>query len=154
MNGHVEANPELPPLVIRGRLLNEIFTHALQRYPEECCGLLTGTQPGCFDAVHPCWNAIGGGRAFQMNADDYLPILREAEASGARVTGVYHSHVEAAAYFSEEDQRFALQEMYPFPDVDHIVVSVIGREVKEFAAFRWLPGAGRFERRTLEVEAP
>ena len=89
-----------------------------------------------------------------MNADDYLPILREAEASGARVTGVYHSHVEAAAYFSEEDQRFALQEMYPFPDVDHIVVSVIGREVKEFAAFRWFPGAGRFERRTLEVEAP
>jgi proteasome lid subunit RPN8/RPN11 len=96
----------------------------------------------------------GGEKAFQMNEFDYMSVQEEAEKSGASVTGVYHSHVGAAAYFSEDDQQSARQEMYPFPDVDHIVVSVIGREVKEFAAFRWLPGAGRFERRALEVEAP
>jgi proteasome lid subunit RPN8/RPN11 len=96
----------------------------------------------------------GGERAFLMNTSDYMRIQREAEASGARVTGVYHSHVRAGAYFSEEDQRFALQEMYPFPDVDHVVVSVIGGVVKEVAAFRWLPEEGRFEGCAVVVEAP
>ena len=167
MTGYVEANPELSPVVIPGRLLNEIFTHALESYPEECCGLLTGRRAGGFDAIHRCRNEMtrlhrqdpaayprGGERAFHMNEFDYMRVQREAEASGASVTGVYHSHVEAAAYFSEDDQESARQEMYPFPKVDHIVISVVGRAVKEVAAFRWLPGEGRFEGRTLVVEAP
>jgi proteasome lid subunit RPN8/RPN11 len=96
----------------------------------------------------------GGQRAFHMNEFDYMRVQKEAEASGDRVTGVYHSHVEAGAYFSEDDQDSALQELYPFPKVDHIVVSVMDRAVKEVAAFRWVPGDGCFEGRTLVVEAP
>ena len=68
--------------------------------------------------------------------------------------GVYHSHLEAGAYFSEADQKSALQPLYPFPEVDHIVVSVVDRAVKEAAAFRRVPGAGCFEGRALVVEAP
>jgi len=163
----VEVNPKLDPVVIPGRLLNEICTHALESHPEECCGLLIGKRVGCFDEVHRCRNEVtrlhrqdpvtyprGGQRAFHMNEFDYMRAQKEAEAAGARVTGVYHSHVEAGAYFSEDDQESALQELYPFPKVDHIVISVVDREVKEVAAFRWVPAAGCFEGRPLAVEAP
>jgi proteasome lid subunit RPN8/RPN11 len=95
----------------------------------------------------------GGERAFHMNEFDYVRVQRDAETVGAKVTGVYHSHVEAGAYFSEDDQESALQELYPFPKVDHIVISVVDRAVKEVAAFRWLPEEGRFEGRTLMVES-
>ncbi len=167
MSGHVEVNPKLAPVVISGRLLNEIYTHALESHPEECCGLLTGKGSGCFDAIHRCRNEMtrlhrqnpiayprGGERAFHMNEFDYVQVQTDAEAVGARVTGVYHSHVEAGAYFSEDDQESALQELYPFPKVDHIVISVMDRAVREVAAFRWLADEGRFEGRTLVVEAP
>ena len=166
MSGHVEVNPRLAPVVIRGRLLNEIYTHALESPPEECCGLLTGRAAGCFEAVHRSRNEMtrlhrqdpiahprGGERAFHMNEFDYVRVQRDAETAGARVTGVYHSHVEAGAYFSEDDQESALLELYPFPKVDHIVISVVDRAVKEVAAFRWLPDEGRFEGRTLMVES-
>ena len=89
-----------------------------------------------------------------MNEFDYMRVQQEAEADGHRVTGVYHSHVEAGAYFSEDDQESALQKLYPFPKVDHIVLSVMDRAVKEVAAFRWVPDAGHFEGRALMVEAP
>lgn len=166
MSGHVEVNPKLAPVVIAGRILNEIYSHALESHPEECCGLLTGEGVGRFDAIHRCRNEMtrlhrqdpvvhprGGERAFHMNEFDYLRVQRDAEAAGARVTGVYHSHVGAGAYFSEDDQESALQELYPFPKVDHIVISVIDRAVREVAAFRWVPEEGRFEGRTLVVEA-
>ena len=166
MSGHVEVDPSLAPVVIPGRLLNEIYTHALESQPEECCGLLTGKEARRFDAIHRCRNEMtrlhrqdpvtyprGGERAFHMNEFDYVRVQRDAEATGARVTGVYHSHVEAGAYFSEDDQESALGELYPFPKVDHIVISVMDRAVKEVAAFRWIPAEGRFEGRTLVIEA-
>jgi adenylyltransferase/sulfurtransferase len=162
----VEPNPKLAPVVIAGRLLNEIYTHARESYPEECCGLLTGRRPGCFDAVYRCPNKMnlrhgedpvthprGGRFAFRLEPDDYVGILKEAKAAGSRVTGLYHSHVEAGAYLSEDDQKDALQNPHPFPEVDHIVISVMERAVKGVAAFRWVPSEGRFEGRTLAVES-
>lgn len=89
-----------------------------------------------------------------MNEYDYMRVQEEADAAGRRVIGVYHSHLEAGAYFSEDDQKSALQELYPFPKVDHIVISVVDHAVKEVAAFRWVPGTGCFEGRTLMVESP
>jgi proteasome lid subunit RPN8/RPN11 len=167
VSGHVEVDPKLAPVVIPGRLLNEIYTHALESHPEECCGLLSGKGVGRFDAIHRCRNEMtrlhrqdpvahprGGERAFHMNEFDYVRAQRDAETAGASVTGVYHSHVEAGAYFSEDDQGSALQELYPFPKVDHIVISVMDRAVREVAAFRWVPEESRFEGRTLVVQAP
>lgn len=167
MNARVEVNPKLTPVAIPGRLLNEIFTHARESHPEECCGLLTGRSPGSFEAVHRCRNEMtrlhrrdpvayprGGREAFHMSERDYLRVLREAEVAGVRVTGVYHSHVDAGAYFSELDQEFALQDLFPFPEVHHLVVSIIDGVVKDVAAFRWVSEVGRFEGRTLAAETP
>jgi proteasome lid subunit RPN8/RPN11 len=167
VSGRVEVNPKLDPVVISGRLLNEIYTHVLESHPEECCGLLTGERPGHFHAVHRCRNDMtrlhrqdpvayprGGESAFHMSELDYMRVQQEAEAVGERVTGVYHSHVEAGAYFSALDQEFALRELFPFPEVDHIVISVMEHAVKDVAVFRWVPGRGGFEGRPLVAGAP
>jgi proteasome lid subunit RPN8/RPN11 len=70
-----------------------------------------------------------------MNEQDYLRAEDEAAARAELVTVVYHSHVECGAYFSELDQEFALQELFPFPQADHLVVAVIGGKVVEQALF-------------------
>jgi proteasome lid subunit RPN8/RPN11 len=71
-----------------------------------------------------------------MSEHDYLKAVQEAEAAGARVTAVYHSHVGAGAYLSPMDLEFAEQPLFPFPEADQIVIPVYDRTVRELGAFR------------------
>ena len=73
----------------------------------------------------------------------------EAVARGERITCVYHSHVEAGAYFSEMDQDFADQPLFPFPRAAHLVVAVVAGKVVDPAIFRREPGVARFVGRSV-----
>ena len=129
--------------------LNEVFAHAREAEPEECCGLISGDDAEPYRHVTRCRNDMtlqhqrdpvsyprDGRQGFYMNEQDYLRAEDEAEARGERITCVYHSHVEAGAYFSEMDQDFAGQALFPFPDADHLVVSVVGGKIVDQAIFR------------------
>jgi len=94
-----------------------------------------------------------GTEAFHMNEMDYVRIQERAAEQDLKVTGVYHSHVGVGAYFSELDQAFALQPLFPFPDADHVVLSVIEQRVGEVAVFRRTTET-EFEGRILAPEAP
>jgi proteasome lid subunit RPN8/RPN11 len=147
----VEVDPELEPVDISCRLLQEIQQHARETYPEECCGLLSGDDRLRFRRQHKCSNEMtllhdadpaaypfDGRYGFHMNPRDYMRAEGEAEAVGERITAVYHSHVGARAYFSRLDRAFASHPDFPFPDADHIVVAVVDGEVAkaERALFR------------------
>jgi proteasome lid subunit RPN8/RPN11 len=149
------------------RLLNALREHARETHPEECCGLLLGPEPGAHRDFRRCRNDMtrlhqqdpvtyprDGRQAFHMSESDYLRVLNEADERGWCVTAVVHSHADAAAYFSELDQRFATQPGFPFPSADHVVVSVVDGLVKEAAVFRATAEAPGFEGRLLVSEAP
>jgi proteasome lid subunit RPN8/RPN11 len=88
-----------------------------------------------------------------MNESDALRACGEAERAGEQVTAVYHSHVGERAGFSELDQEFASQEVFPFPDADHIVIGLAQRGVRELALFRRETG-GTFVGRAIVAGAP
>jgi proteasome lid subunit RPN8/RPN11 len=149
MGRRVEADPALEPVVIPASVLNEVFAHARETDPEECCGLISGTDQERYRHVIRCRNDMtlhhqrdpaafprDGHEAFFMNEQDYLRAEDEAEARGERITCVYHSHVGCGAWFSELDQEYAGQALFPFPDADHLVVSVVGGKVVDQALFR------------------
>lgn len=169
--GPIHVDPRRGAVAIPRRLLNELFAHALESQPEECCGLLTGSTPGRFERAHRCRNDMtrlhtedpetwprDGRSAFHMAEGDYLRVAREAEARGRRVTGVYHSHVGTGAYFSELDQQYALQQLFPFPDAEHVVVAVLEGKVREVAVFRrrtgGAPEEAGFEGRPVVAAEP
>ena len=148
--------------MIASEILNEIFAHAREADPEECCGLILGTDAVPYLRVLRCRNDMtrwherdpetyprDGTQGFYMNEQDYLRAEEEATGHGERITCVYHSHVECGAYFSEMDQDFALQELFPFPDAEHLVVAVMGGKVVEQALFRRESGAERFAGRPV-----
>ncbi len=160
----IEVNGDLAPAAIDGRLLNELCAHARETWPEECCGLVTGTWAGHYEAAHRCRNDMtrlhradpaahprDGTRAFYMSELDYLRVSEEAAPSGRVVTAVYHSHVGAGAYFSELDQDFARQPLFPFPDADHIVLAVFDRRVGEIGLFR-SDATGSFTGRSIVAD--
>ena len=174
-SGRIFVDPTRPALDVPSAVLNQVFEEALKacgETGEECCGLLVGDDEAPFREAHPCANDMNrhhrrdpfnhprdARHAFHMREADYQRVVREAEARGLRVTAVYHSHVNADAYFSELDQDFASQPLFPFPDAAHVVVSVTGEpggpaHVVGAGAFRYLPDELRFEGRVVRPAVP
>ena len=167
MSGRIDVNRTLAPVLLSARVLNALCEHARETHPEECCGLLTGRTIGAFEESHRCRNEMtrlhqrdprlhprSGDQAFHMNESDLLRVMEEAEARQRLVTGVYHSHADAGAYFSELDQEYALQPGFPFPSAQHVVISVVDGVVAESALFRRCDEAPGFEGRLLIGSAP
>lgn len=133
------------------RILHELCQHALDTFPEECCGLLVGNSLERYRRLFRCTNVMtalhlkhpdeyprDGRAAFWMREQDYLDALQEAERAGERVTAVYHSHAGAGLYLSSEDLANAENPRFPFPEADQIVISVYERTVHGVAVFRRL----------------
>lgn len=166
MSQRIEIDPELPPVAFPRPLMSELYAHALETLPEECCGLVVGTRQEPFRGLFRCRNDVtalhrrdpqryprDGRAAFHMNELDYLEAARSAEVRGEQVTGVYHSHVNCGLYFSELDQAHAAHEGFPFPDAKHLVVSIVGRRVEGVGLFESLGAGGGFAGRRV-VHAP
>ena len=160
----VGVDTSAEPLFVPGSLLHDMSAHALESQPEECCGLLTGSEEQRFLRSFRCRNVMtmkhqaepsvfprDGRQAFFMNEADYLRAQRDAEAKGEYVTAIYHSHVGAGLHFSVMDQEFASQDLFPFPGAAHIVLAVWDRSVQA-AIFEVHPEKGDFRGRRLEAE--
>jgi len=145
----IDVDEALPSVAIPRRILNDLYAHAIETLPEECCGLIIGTDEERFQRLVRCRNEMtrrhkedpvgfprDGSEAFYMNSLDYMMAHEEAEARGGLVTAVYHSHVGVGAYLSAMDLEYAASETFPFPDADHIVVALYERKVDSVAFFR------------------
>ena len=128
---------------------DEIARHAVDTFPEECCGVILDHDKS--DEVRRCVNIQNtlhakdpdtyprdATIAYAMDARELESIVREAEASGARIKAFYHSHPGHEAYFSDEDKAFATPFGEPtFPETAQIVISVYDGIVKGMRAYAW-----------------
>src|SRR5262250_537347 len=85
-----------------------------------------------------------------FTAEEYARVRSQAaaeypaecrrEAQGYRVLTIYHSHIDAGAYFSATDKHNALINSEPaYPEATYVVVSVLEGRVADANAFRWDP---------------
>jgi proteasome lid subunit RPN8/RPN11 len=132
-----------------------ITTQAEAEYPAESCGVILAR--GEERRLLPCRNVQDelhardperhprdARTAYYIDPADLLRIGR-LEGEGYVVAVIYHSHVDAGAYFSETDRRNALLGGEPtYPDSTYIVTSVMNGRVDGMAAFRWDAGRRDF----------
>lgn len=132
-----------------------IEQQAIAEYPYEACGVIMTR--GRERRLLRCRNAQNelhardphrfprdGRTAYRIDDADRLRMIR-LEQDGWSVAVIYHSHVDAGAYFSATDRQQALLHGEPlYPDVTYLVVSVVDRRVAGAAAFRWDPAARDF----------
>lgn len=84
--------------------------HAERTYPNECCGAMLGRLQGgkkiVTEAV-PLENAYRGeqGARYELQPQDLLAADKAARARGLDLIGIFHSHPDCDAYFSETDLR-------------------------------------------------
>jgi proteasome lid subunit RPN8/RPN11 len=149
--------PRAAGLLARAEL-DAIQRHAESTYPAECCGvLLLRPGPAPERRLMPCRNLQDelhardprrfprtARTAYYIAPDDLLEIGRR-EGEGFEVHVIYHSHVDAGAYFSETDRRNAMVDGVPaYAQATYVVVSVVDGRVTDTRAHRWSPEANDF----------
>jgi len=87
--------------------------------------------------------------AYFIDPKDLLAIGRR-EAQGYGVAIIYHSHIDAGAYFSPTDKNNALIDGEPaYPDAVYVVLSVMAGKAVDQGAFVWDPRARDFVPRAI-----
>ena len=141
----------------------EISRHAMDTFPEECCGLIL--QNGRLDEVRRCTNVQNklhaldpdtyprtAATAYTIDIMELENIMKEAERSGAAIKAFYHSHPQHEAYLSKEDRSFACPFGEPtYPDTAHVVISIYDRAVKEIRAYFWIEEEKDFSQISIKM---
>jgi len=87
-----------------------MVAHARSTYPDECCGAMLGSADGGEKLVKvavPMENAYQGAQdsRYELRPEDLLAADREARKQGLDMIGIFHSHPDCDAYFSETDLK-------------------------------------------------
>jgi proteasome lid subunit RPN8/RPN11 len=87
-----------------------MIRHAETTYPNECCGAMLGQTVNGRKSVTravPLPNAFTGaqGARYELRPEDLLAADREARGAGLDLVGIFHSHPDCDAYFSETDLK-------------------------------------------------
>jgi proteasome lid subunit RPN8/RPN11 len=133
------------PAPLPAPLLEAVCAHAAAEYPRECCGLLLGPRGAPLDEARPCVNAHGEPRrAFSLGPEDLVRLA--CGLDGPRPARVlYHSHVDAPAGLSADDERLALLGgAAPAWPLLHLIVEVRGGAPRGARLHAWDPAGGRF----------
>ncbi|MPZ18591.1 MAG: hypothetical protein GEV06_11860 [Luteitalea sp.] len=90
---HEEASTKRqgPRVSVARQVIERITEHARAEWPNECCGLILGTDERIDEAV-PARNLQASSSRFLVDPADHLAAVRRARATGRRVVGAYHSH--------------------------------------------------------------
>jgi len=116
--------PHAPALRLTRDQYARIVAHCYDGLPDEACGLLAGpvddgAGTGEVAEVYPARNADASARTYTVDGRDYLRADREAQALGAEIVGVWHSHTHTPAYPSPTDVRQAVD-----PNWFYVIVSL------------------------------
>ena len=119
-----------------------MVSHARQSYPNECVGAMLGLIDGDAKSVvvaMPLQNAFEGAQAerYELRPTDLLAADRAARERNMDLIGIYHSHPDCDAYFSQTDLRNSC------PWYSFVVLSVQKGEFHH--ANSWLPNFDQTE---------
>jgi proteasome lid subunit RPN8/RPN11 len=154
-----DSDPQLTPepVNVPTSALEDIFRHARESFPNECCGWLTGdkdsnTADGVRRAVnayapslHPTARDRTAERAFVISDGDLLELNHTLD-DDIRPRIIYHSHPNGRAYFSQTDRANARDPWGDGPayPVQQIVVGIDPERVVEARLFAWSDEADDF----------
>ena len=90
-------------------IYEEIFEHAREEAPNECCGLIGGSE-GEVRTLYRARNAEASPYRYLLHPTDQLRIVGEIEGAGEQLVAIYHSHTKSPAYPSQTDINLAVVE--------------------------------------------
>ena len=113
-------------------LFSEIIAHAREAAPNECCGLIAGTEQGLAQTVYRTRNiAFNPLVTYEAAPDDLFAAQRQMRDRGEQLIAIYHSHPRSAnPEPSATDVRLAY-----YPSAVYLIVG-LGNDEPCVRAFR------------------
>ena len=99
-------------------IYDELLAHAREDAPNECCGLIGGSN-GVARTVYRARNAEASPLRYNLDPQDQFRIMTEMDERGEELSGIYHSHTASPAYPSQTDINLAA-----YPDALYLIVSL------------------------------
>ena len=124
-----------------------------EAYPNECCGILIGSEEAegghAVKALKSIDNARESGEQyhrFLITAEDMMEAELEARKLGLEIVGFYHSHPDHPARPSDYDRDHAL------PFYSYIILRVAEGRPELMTSWRLQLSREAFDREELEIE--
>ena len=153
-------------LTITADVLAQLNAHALEGYPSESCGFVSGpaseagrldgavrqdNEADKFHKLDPVTFPRTSRTYFKINELKAARAFDEGDKAGRPIKVIYHSHCDAGAYFSAEDAAtFASERQLMWPAA-FIVVSVVAGKVVDTKLWVHVPGSNDVRESTLTV---
>jgi [CysO sulfur-carrier protein]-S-L-cysteine hydrolase len=100
-------------------LYEAMIEHAREEAPNECCGILGGSD-GEARTLYRATNAEQSPLRYTLDPDDLFRItFKEIPANDEEMLAIYHSHTASPAYPSQTDINLAT-----YPDSIYLIVSL------------------------------
>jgi len=130
--------------VLGPQALRSIYRHAVETYPEECCGFVFADArvhrgeniQNQLNRLDPEVYRRSAANGYTFAVADTL-LLNRSLGSANPVRVIYHSHPDVGAYFSREDEDKALFMGVPIHPVAYLVVDVRAGEARGAKLFEW-----------------
>jgi proteasome lid subunit RPN8/RPN11 len=114
-------------------IYEELVAHAREEAPNECCGLIGGSN-GAAKTVYRARNVEASPLRYNLDPKDQFRIMTEMNERGEELAAIYHSHTKSPAYPSQTDINLAA-----YPDAVYLIVSLADGE-EPLRAFTILDG--------------
>jgi proteasome lid subunit RPN8/RPN11 len=115
--------------------VHALIAHARDTAPNEACGIIGGKENRALK-IYPLKNTHATPRVnFYADPLELLAAFRDIEANGWEHIAVYHSHPASDAFPSATD----IAQAY-YPDVVHLIISLVNAEQPIVRAFRIVEG--------------
>ena len=135
-------------------LLHEVLLSAEKEYPRECCGFILRSKKtvetgfrhirirNVQDDLHaqdPASFPRTSRNAYAMDSAQLLQVNKDLREKDEEIYVIYHSHPDQDAFFSNEDQRLALddQDVPIYANALYLVVSVKLGKMADWKLFHW-----------------
>jgi [CysO sulfur-carrier protein]-S-L-cysteine hydrolase len=100
-------------------LVDEMFAHAREDLPNECCGMVAGRDGEATEVIR-VENAAASPLRYEMEPQAQYEAWKSIEDDGRELLAIYHSHTKSAAYPSQTDVNQAVA----WPDQVYVIVSL------------------------------
>jgi len=130
---------------IAPELVEEIVAHAREEAPNECCGMVSGSD-GRATRIYRARNAEGSPLRYTIHPQDQIRIMSEIEERGEEIAAIYHSHTKTPAEPSQTDINLAEN----WPDPVHLICSLAEPDAPNLRGFAIREG--HVEEVDLDVE--
>jgi [CysO sulfur-carrier protein]-S-L-cysteine hydrolase len=103
-------------------IYEQMLEHAREEAPNECCGLIGGTD-GEARTLYRAKNSEASPLRYNLDPQDQFRIMSEMDDKGEELAAIYHSHTASPAYPSQTDINLAA-----YPDAIYLIVSLADGE--------------------------